>query len=58
MGHSQHTQNIHFKLSKLYATWEIANILKISISIKLLVKMKIMCFYYRKKTIQTFWPTQ
>ena len=40
-------------------TWEIATILKISKSIKLLVKMKNVSFILQgKKTIQTFWPTQ
>ena len=37
---------------------EIADILKISKSIKLLVKIKMCLFLYGKKTKQTFWPTQ
>ena len=37
---------------------EIANILKISKSIKLLVKMKKCVFYFMEKTKQNFWPTQ
>ena len=41
-----------------YTMWEIANILKISKSIKLLVKMKKCIFYFKVKTKQTFWPTQ
>ena len=40
-----------------YTTWEIIDILKISKSIKLLVKMKNASFILQKKTIQTFWPT-
>ena len=38
-------------------TWDIANILKISKSIKLLVKMKSV-FRFMEKTIWTFWLTQ
>ena len=38
-------------------TWEITDILKISKSIKLLVKMKYV-FYFTEKTKQTFWSTQ
>ena len=38
--------------------WETANILKISKSIKLLVKMKNVSFILQKKTKQTFWPTR
>ena len=38
-----------------YTTKEIADILKISKSIKLLMKMKNMSF--TEKTIWTFWPT-
>ena len=38
--------------------WEIANILKISKSIKLLMKIKNMSFTSWEKTKQTFWPTQ
>ena len=41
-----------------YTTWEIADILKISRSIKLLVKMKNVSFILWKKTKQTFWLTQ
>ena len=41
-----------------YTTWEIANILKISKLIKLLVKMKNVSLISRKKTMETFWPTQ
>ena len=37
---------------------EIANILKISKSIKLLVKMENVSFVLWKKTKQAFWPTQ
>ena len=37
---------------------EIANILKISKSIKLLVKVKNVSFILQKKTIQTCWPAQ
>ena len=39
--------------NQCYTTWEIADILKISKSIKLLVKRKNMPFI-----LQTFWPTQ
>ena len=38
--------------------WEIADILKISKSIKLLVKMKNVSFILQEKTKQAFWPTQ
>ena len=38
-----------------YTTWEIANVLKIAKSVRLLVKMKT---YFTEKTKQTFWPTQ
>ena len=41
-----------------YTMWEIANILKISKSIKLLVKMKNVSFILWKKPKWTFWPTQ
>ena len=41
-----------------YTTWEIANILKMSKSIKLSVKMKNVSFIWQKKTTWTFWPTQ
>ena len=37
---------------------EIADIFKISKSIKLSVKMKKCVFYFMEKTIQAFWPTQ
>ena len=40
-----------------YTTQDIANILKISKSIKLLVKMKSV-FRFMEKTIWTFWLTQ
>ena len=39
-----------------YAKWKIADILKISKSIKLLVKIKNVSF--TEKTKWTFWPTQ
>ena len=39
-------------------TWEIADTLKISKSIKLLVKMKKYVFYFMEKTKWTFWPAQ
>ena len=42
--------------SQCYTTWEIADILEMSISIKLLVKIKNV--YFTEKTKQTFWPTQ
>ena len=38
--------------------WEIANILKISKSIKLLVKMKNVFYFMEKNPKWTFWPTQ
>ena len=41
-----------------YTMWERANIVKISKSIKLLVKMKNVSFILQKKPKQTFWPTQ
>ena len=41
-----------------YTMWKIADILKISKSIKLLVKMKNVSFILQKKTKWTFWPTQ
>ena len=42
-----------------YTTHEIANILKIAKSIKLLVKMKkVSVFYFTEKTKRSFWPTQ
>ena len=40
-----------------YTTREVANILEISKSIKLLLKMKNVSFILREKTKQTFWPT-
>ena len=43
--------------SQRFITQEIADILKISKSIKLLVKVKNMSFLW-EKTKQTFWPTQ
>ena len=44
--------------NQLCTKQEIANIPKISKSIKLLVKMKNMCFILWKKTKWTFWPTE
>ena len=44
--------------NQCYTMWEIADILKISKSIKLLVKMKNVCFILWQKMKQTFWPTQ
>ena len=44
--------------NQCYTMWEIANILKISKSIKLLVKMKKCVFYFREKTKWAFWPAQ
>ena len=41
-----------------YSMWEIANILKISKSIRLLVKMKNVCFILWDKTKWTCWPNQ
>ena len=41
-----------------YTTWEIANILRISKAINLLVKMRNVFFILCKKTKWTFWPTQ
>ena len=41
-----------------YTMWEIANILKLSKSIKLLVKIKNVSFILQKTTKWTFWPTQ
>ena len=41
-----------------YTTWEIADTLKISKSIKLLVKMKNVSLILQKKTKRTFRPTQ
>ena len=43
--------------NQCYTIWEIAGLIKISKSIKLLVKMKNI-FYFMEKTKQTFWPTQ
>ena len=42
--------------SQQYTMWEITNILKISKSVKLLVKKKCV-FYFRNKNIWTFQPT-
>ena len=42
--------------NQCYALWEIANILKIPKSMKLLVKMK-NAFYFTAKTNRTVWPT-
>ena len=45
--------------NQCYTTWEIVDILKISKSIKLLMKMKNVSFILqKKKTVWTFWPTQ
>ena len=44
--------------SQHYTMWEIADILKISNLIKLMVKMKKMCVLFYGKTIWTFGPTQ
>ena len=41
-----------------YTTREITDILKISKSIKLLMKMKNVSLFDGKKNIGTFWPTQ
>ena len=41
-----------------YIMWEIANILKIPKSIKLLVEMNNVPFIVWKKNIWNFWPTQ
>ena len=45
------------KNNQHYAMWETDDILKISKSIKLLVKMKNV-FYFMEKTGWTFWPSQ
>ena len=42
----------------LYTMWEIADIIKISKSIKLLMKMNNVSFILQKKLKLTFWPTQ
>ena len=42
--------------NQCYTTWEMADILKISKSINLLVKMCLL--FYEKKPTCTFWPTQ
>ena len=47
------TENSHH-----YTMGEIAGTLKISISIKLLVKNEKCVFYFMEKTKWTFWPTQ
>ena len=44
--------------NQCYTKQEIANILKISKSMKLLVKMKKCVFYFMEKTKQTVYPTQ
>ena len=44
--------------NQCYTTQEIVDKLKISRSIKLLVKMKNVSFYFMEKNIWTFWPTQ
>ena len=41
-----------------YTKREITNILEISKSVKLLVKVKKCVFYFMEKTKGTFWPTQ
>ena len=46
------------KNSQRYTTQEIADILKISKSIRFFVKMKNVSFILRKKPKWTFWPTQ
>ena len=46
------------EIYQCYTMQEIANILKISRSIMLLVKMKKYVFYFMEKTKQTSWPTQ
>ena len=43
--------------NQCYTTQEIVDKLKISRSIKLLVKMKNVSFYFMEKNIWTFWPT-
>ena len=44
--------------NQLSSLQEITDILKISKSIKLLVKMKNMSFISHKNSKETFWPTQ
>ena len=44
--------------NQCYTMWEVANILKTSKSIKLLVKDERCVFYFTKITKRTFWPTQ
>ena len=44
--------------NQCYTMQERADILKISKSIKLLVKMKKCVFDFMEKTIRTFWPAQ
>ena len=44
--------------NQCYTTQEIVDKLRISRSIKLLVKMKNVSFYFMEKNIWTFWPTQ
>ena len=44
--------------NQCYSTQEIADILKIVKSVKLLVKIKNVLFILQKKIIQTFWPAQ
>ena len=46
------------EIDQCYTTWEITDILKISKLMKLLMKMKNMSFFLRKKTCKLFWPTQ
>ena len=41
-----------------YTTWETADMLKISKSIKVLVKRENVLFYFTEKTVWTFWPTR
>ena len=46
------------EINQCYTTWERTDILKVSKSIKLLVKMKTVSFILqKKKTKQIFWPT-
>ena len=54
---SDQTETI-IKNNQCYSMRKIADILKISKLIKLLVKMKNVSFILWKKNIQTFWPIQ
>ena len=51
--HSNQTKTL-LENNQRYTMWELANILKISKSIKLLVKMKNVSYFLWKKNIQTF----